>query len=187
MKGRKLVTELLISIFMGLAAVPASAGDHTVTAIGSFHCYDGSRDDGSANPVFALSGACIELWNSDCDGSTICDKKMGHGYIKYDGSFVVTGRGGDLFSGPDVYLRVVFNDDAGVRLTDELNSDRFVNTPQHDHNDVGDGTIDFGAWTIGLDVGKGNASKCGVWHFAREAAVATRAIAEEAVADGSHP
>lgn len=152
--------------FIAICAVTTSvvAADHTVTAVGSFSCYDGSRDI-----TFPLAGARIEMWNSNCDGSTLCDDKMGESHIADDGTFSVTGRGGDLFSGPDVYLRVVYNDDAGVRLTDELNRDRWVDTPEHDHDNRADETIDFGAWLIGNDVGKGNASQCGVWHFAREA------------------
>jgi hypothetical protein len=167
---QRIMTVPLATLSLAFMLAPSAlADDHTVTAVGSFRCYDGSRDTGSGDPTFPLGGARIEMWNSNCDGSTLCDTTMGQSNINEDGTFAVTGRGGDLFSGPDVYLRVVYDDDAGVRLTDELNGDRAVDTPQHDHNNVGDGTIDFGPWMIGLDVGKGNASKCGVWHFAREA------------------
>jgi hypothetical protein len=117
------------------------------------------RPAGSDNSTQPLAGARIEMWDSDCDGSTICDDFMGSSRINADGTFSVTGTGGDPFSGPDVYLRVVYNDDAGVRLTDELNDDRSVDTPEHDHNNVGGGTIDFGAWTIGLDARRRRAAR----------------------------
>jgi len=155
---------LILAVLVPIGGAHRLADD-TVTGIGSFFCYDGST--GATVP---LAGARVELWDSDCDGSTICDDFMGSSYIQSDGHFSVTGHGGDPLGGaPDPYIRVMFNDDQGVRLTDELDNDRYADTPEHDHNDVSGGTVDFGAWTTGLNVGTGNASKCGVWVAARAA------------------
>jgi len=87
--------------------------------------------------------------DSDADGSDLFDDIMGSSYINDDGSFKITGSGGDpggySWSKPDVYVRVVFNNDKGVRLTNEIDQDRYANTPQHDHNNF-EGTLDIGAW-----------------------------------------
>lgn len=152
-----------------LLATGAVSNDYTVTAVGSFFCYDGST-----NTTVPLAGARILLMDSDCDGSTICDDVMGSGHIAADGSFRVTGRGGDpgdwSWSRPDVYLRVVYNDDQGVRETDELDRDRSTDTPQHDHDNTPDGsTVDFGAWVAGTGVNAGEATQCGVWLAGRKA------------------
>lgn len=141
--------------------------DYTVTVSGSFFCHDGSSSIDSP-----LAGARVELMDSDCDGSTICDDEMGHSYVNDDGSFSITGTGGDpgdySWSRPDVYVRIVYNDDQGVRLTDELNRDQYADTPEHDHNNVANGSaIDFGSWTTGVGVSPGEGSKCGVWLAAR--------------------
>lgn len=136
--------------------------EYTVTIRGSFFGYDGST-----NSEFPLKGARVMLMNSNANGSTIFDDVMGLSYINADGSFIVTGKGGDMvwpwpWSKPDVYIRIVYNNDKGVRLTNELDWDRYFDTPQHDHNNF-EGELDIGRWIIGHDVGIGNASKCGVW------------------------
>jgi hypothetical protein len=127
-----------------LTAYAATADNATVTATGFAYCHDGT--DNTDSP---LTGARVQLMDSDCDGSTICDDVMGQGYVATDGSFNVTGTGGDpgnySWSRPDVYVRVVFNDDRGVRLTDELDRDQYFDTPEHDHDNTANGsTIDFG-------------------------------------------
>jgi hypothetical protein len=143
--------------------------DYSVTGIGWFYCYDGSLDT-----TLPLAGARVILMDSDCDGSTICDDEMGSDTIRADGRFEVTGKGGDpggwSWSRPDVYIRVVFNDGKGVRLTDELDWDRYTDTPTHDHDNTADGsTVDFGSWTSGTEVGKGEGSRCGTWLAGRQA------------------
>lgn len=151
------------------------ANDFTVTGTGSAFCHDGTDDT-----TFPLAGARVQLMDSDCDGSTICDDVMGESRVAADGSFAVTGRGGDpgnyWWSKPDVYIRVVYNDDAGVRLTDELDRDQYFDTPEHDHNNTPDGTtVDFGGWTTGLNVSGpsatsfGDGTKCAVWKHAHDA------------------
>jgi len=147
-----------------LLAGGRTASDNDVRAVGTFLCFDGST-----NQTFPLAGARVEMWDSDCDGSTICDDFMGSSRLDAAGHYDFTGHGGDPFSPPDPYIRVVYNDDAGVRLTDELDSDRSVDTPEHDHDNTAGGTIDFGTFVIGGDVGAGNASKCGVWHAGHDA------------------
>ncbi len=147
-----------------LVASPAFA-DETITAIGSVHCFDGTT--GAVRP---LEGIRVELVDSDCDGSQICDDVMGMSTAGVGGTFKVTGSGGDPFGGkPDVYLRFVYNDDQGVRLTDELDHTRSFSTPEHDHDNVGSGVIDFGAWTTGVGAASGEGTRCGVWRATRAA------------------
>ena len=145
--------------------------DATVTAKGQAYCYDGTTQS-----YYPMEGVRVELMDSDCDGSEICDDVMGTSKVQADGSFAVTGRGGDpgwIGTDPDVYVRFVYNDDDGVRLTNELNSSRSWNTPEHDHDNTGDGTtIDFGAWSTGNGVNAGDGTQCGVWrqgHIAYQA------------------
>ncbi len=139
--------------------------DVTVTAIGRAFCYDGTTQR-----LYPLEGARVELMDSDCDGSQICDDLMGVGRVAADGSFSVTGSGGDpgwIGTSPDVYVRFAYNDDDGVRLTDELDSTRSWSTPEHDHDNTGGGVIDFGDWVTGMGVGAGEGTQCGVWRQGR--------------------
>ncbi|HMG68792.1 MAG TPA: hypothetical protein VK588_13935, partial [Chitinophagaceae bacterium] len=135
--------------------------DYTVTVTGFFFGYDGSD-----RSTFPLVGARVDLMDSDADGSELFDDFMGSAFVQADGSFTVTGTGGDpggwSWSKPDVYVRVVFNNGQGVRLTDELDWDRFEHTPEHDH-DNSEGTIDIGSWTVGTGVSNGEGTKPGVW------------------------
>ncbi len=151
---------LLASIVCFLTG--SSTNDYTVTGVGWFFCYDGTT-----NTTVPLAGARVQLMDSDCDGSTICDDVMGSSHVQADGHFAVTGRGGDpgdySWSHPDVYIRVLYNDDQGVRLTDELDDDRWADTPEHDHDNTTADMVDFGSWATGEGVGIGNASQCGVW------------------------
>jgi hypothetical protein len=166
---------LFRSALGGCCAFGAAHLDDTVTAVGAAFCYDGTT--GTRTP---LAGARVMLMDSDCDGSTICDDVMGQDVVKDDGRFSVTGRGGDPvappWSRPDVYVRVVYNDDHGVRLTDELNADRYFDTPEHEHDNVAAGsTIDVGAWSTGEGVkgpsngAPGEGTQCGVWRAAHAA------------------
>jgi hypothetical protein len=151
----------------------AHGGNYKVTVHGYFYGYDGTN-----GVTFPLAGARIELMNSNADGSTIFDDIMGTSYVQEDGSFSVTGTGVDPgnwnWSKPDVYIRVVYNDDHGVRLTDELDNDRYADTPEHDHNNF-EGTLDIGSWVTGVGVQGpsptklGDGTQPGVWHEARQA------------------
>jgi hypothetical protein len=89
-----------------LMSCSAWANNYTVTGTGSAFCHDGTN-----NSIVPLAGARVQLMDSDCDGSTICDDVMGESHIAADGSFTVTGSGGDpgdySWSRPDVYIRVV--------------------------------------------------------------------------------
>jgi len=167
---------IVLGGFAGLAALRvAFANDFTVTGVGAAFCHDGTDDS-----TVPLVGARVQLMDSDCDGSTLCDDVMGESHVAADGTFSVTGRGGDpggySWSRPDVYIRVVYNDDAGVRLTDELDRGQYFDTPEHDHDNTADGaTIDFGRWTTGLGVSGpsttsfGDGTKCAVWKRAHDA------------------
>src|SRR5438477_3165370 len=126
-------------ISLGLSQ-PAVARSVTVTGTGQILCQDG---DGTLVP---LPGAGVELMDSDCDGSSICDDLMGTGFTDSSGNFSVTGSGGDPgnyhWSNPDPYVRVMYDDGAGVRVTDELDDTQWNSSPQHSHDNVGGGTID---------------------------------------------
>ena len=164
--GSKRIAGWLALALLALAPAQALA-DKTVTATGYAFCFDGT-----SGKTLPLEGARVELMDSDCDGSEICDDVMGTSHVNADGSFSVTGVGGDpgwIGSDPDVYVRFAYNDDKGVRLTDEADVTRSWNMPEHDHDNFGGGTIDFGAWTTGLGVGPGEGTRCGVWLAAHKA------------------
>jgi hypothetical protein len=162
---------------LALVSAVTFADNFTVTATGSAWCHDGT-----SNTDFPLTGARVQLMDSDCDGSTLCDDVMNSipAYVTDDGSFSVQGSGGDpgnySWSRPDVYIRIVFNDDQGVRLTDELDRDQYFDTPEHDHDNTADGsTVAFGGWTTGANVSGpsatslGDGTKCAVWKKAHDA------------------
>jgi len=156
---------LFLLLFSSLCLSSAlKANDYTVTVKGFVFGIDKSRAPGKQR--FPLAGLKIELMDSDADGSQIFDDLMGTAVVNADGSFTVSGKGGDpgsfSFSKPDVYVRFVYNYYDKVRLTDELNRTRYTNTPEHDHNDF-EGTLDIGTWEIGNDLAAGEASMCGVW------------------------
>lgn len=140
--------------------VPLCHAEATVRAVGSAFCVDDSKP---------MVGVRVELMDSDCLGSQICDDLLGTGTVNPDGSFEVTGRGGDPFGGdPDVYVRFAFNDDAGVRMTDEIGITRSVSTSEHDHDNTRDGsTINFGKLVFGSNNGSGN--RCAVFLAVRDA------------------
>ena len=159
-----MIDKIALSALLASSIVGTALADATVTATGSAYCYDGTTQT-----YFPLAGARVELMDSDCDGSQICDDEMGRSYVQDDGSYSVTGSGGDpgiFWTDPDVYVRFAYNDDQGVRLTDEADSTRSWSTPEHDHNDFGGGKIDFGAWSTGNGVGAGEGTQCGVWRKA---------------------
>lgn len=150
-----------ILFLLSMQTGPALA-DATVTATGSVFCFDG--DTGVET---ALVGARVELMDSDCDGSQICDDEMNTqpSYVDANGLFTVTGRGGDPLGGdPDVYVRIALTDDVGVRMTDEIGITRSFSTHEHGHNNTPDGAIiDFGRITSGQGSGNGESARCAVW------------------------
>jgi hypothetical protein len=158
---------LLMATLLSLSSLPVLADDFSVTARGSWFCVDGTT-----GRTLPLVGARVELMDSDCDGSEICDDVMGVSYVQPDGTFEIAGKGGDpgsfSWSKPDPYVRVLFTDDKGVRLTDELDHVRGANTPEHDH-DNSEGLIDFGRWTTGLNRPLGESTKCGTFLAAKRA------------------
>lgn len=157
-------TLLFFLLFSCCFSSLVKADDYNVTVKGFVFGIDKSRPAGKQR--FPLVGLKIELMDSDADGSEIFDDLMGTAIVNADGSFTVSGKGGDpgsfSFSKPDVYVRFVYNYFDKVRLTDELNRTRYANTPEHDHNNF-EGTLDIGTWEIGNDLGAGEASMCGVW------------------------
>ncbi len=158
MKKAIFILPLLQLLFYGISA----ANDYTVTVHGNVFGADPSR----GMTRFPLKGLKIELVDSDADGSQIFDDVMGTAVVNADGSFTVTGTGGDpgsySWSKPDVYIRFVYNYYDKVRLTDELNRTRYTNTPEHDHNNF-EGDLDIGTWIINQDAGAGEGSMCGIW------------------------
>lgn len=147
-------------IALGFPSV--AKADETITAVGRVMCFDGI--------LRPLEGVRVELMDSDCDGSEICDDTMAVGRSGPDGNFTVTGSGGDILNGkPDIYVRFAYNDDEGVRLTNEIDSTRSVSSPQHDHDNSSSGTIDFGTVTIAANLSPGEGSQCGVWSRSRQA------------------
>jgi hypothetical protein len=120
-----------------------------------------------------LEGARVELMDSDCHGSEVCDDVLKTARVDAQGNFEVSGRGGDG-SGPggdpDLYIRIAFNDDMGVRMTDEADVTRSVSTPQHDHDNASEGTtIDFGRITVGGSAGAGDTPRCAIFLALRRA------------------
>jgi hypothetical protein len=143
--------------------VPAfAAADAAVKAVGSVFCR-----------AVPLEGARVELMDSDCHGSEVCDDVLAIAHVDGQGRFEVAGRGGDgggLGGNPDVYIRIAFNDDDGVRMTDEADVTRSVSTPRHDHDNTPDGTtIDFGRITVGANAGPGDTPRCQVFLALRRA------------------
>lgn len=130
-----------------------------VTAVGHVQC----RLSPSGTPV-DLPHATINVMNSNSDFDTVTDDVMGSGYTNDDGTFRVDGWGGDAapdpWSGPDVYVRVVFGDrkwreslgdSERVSVIDEIYRVNVNDTARHDHNNAGSGTIDFGPIILGDD------------------------------------
>jgi Transthyretin-like family len=139
-----------------LAAPTLASADATVKAVGSVFCR-----------AVPLERARVELMDSDCHGGEACDDVLKTARVDAQGNFEVSGRGGDG-SGPggdpDVYIRIAFNDDMGVRMTDEANVTRSVSTPQHDHDNTPEGTtIDFGRITVGGSAGAGDTPRCAIF------------------------
>ncbi len=159
MISKKLVAQvigLLISFY-------SFANDYPVTVRGRVKACDRTGD---VLRKFPLAGARVELVDSDADGSQLFDDVMGTAIVNADGSFEVSGTGGDpgdySWSRPDVYIRFVFNYNNKVRLTDELNRTRYASTPEHDHDNF-EGTLDIGLWTLESDLSPGESSEAAVW------------------------
>jgi hypothetical protein len=102
--------------------------------------------------------------DSDCDGGEICDDVLGTDVVRDDGSYEVTEGGGDpdtwSWSRPDVYARILFKDDLGVRLTDEMGQIRGASTGQQVHDDI-EGSVNPGFRTAGTDVVPPGSTQCG--------------------------
>jgi hypothetical protein len=92
--GGRLGIALLLSL-----QSPLAAADATVTAVGSVFCFDGAI--GATGAEIPLVGARVELMDSDCDGSQICDDEMNSTstYVDVNGTFTVMGKGGDPLGG----------------------------------------------------------------------------------------
>jgi len=146
-----------------------------VHASGNFYTYDNGN-------VVPLAFARVEIMDSDSDTDTILDDTMGTGNTDQNGHFEIDGSGGDggnfWWSKPDVYARVDLSDDYPgplppvyggkphpVRCTDELNSARGKDTPEHDHDNVS-GFVDLGSFVWG---DKGQATAPSVWLRSRAA------------------
>ena len=158
-------------IACALAASDAVADNYNVHVTGDIFC----SDNGTVAP---LAHARIEMMDSDADGSTIFDDTMGQSTTDGSGHFDFSGSGGDpgsySWSRPDVYVRVTLSDEDltpfPVRLTDELNSARSWDSPEHDHDNV-EGDVVIGSFTWGTSYDPNavhNSSQCGVWLKARK-------------------
>ena len=145
-------------------SIPARANDYPVTVRGKVLFCDYS---GGSFIKLPLAGAKVELVDSDADGSQIFDDVIGTAIVNADGTFEVSGRGGDpgdySWSRPDIYVRFVFNYNDKVRLTDELDRTRYANTPEHDHDNF-EGVLDIGTWTLDNGLGSGESSEPAVWY-----------------------
>jgi hypothetical protein len=154
----RVIFSIAIVLLLSDAKTRAPLNTYQVSVTGYFFGFDGKTK-------FPLVGARIELMDSDADGSTLFDDIMGSSHVQDDGSFSVSGSGGDpgsyWWSKPDVYIRVVYNNDQGVRLTDELNDDRNTDTPQHDHNNF-EGHLNIGSWLADFDA-TDNGGHAAVW------------------------
>ncbi len=133
------------------------AGYH-VHASGDFYTWDNGN-------LVPLKFARVEIMDSDSDTDTILDDTLGTGNTDQNGHYEIDGYGGDggsyWWSKPDVYARVDLSDDYPrtlppayngqphpVRCTDELNSARGKDTPEHDHDNVS-GNVTLGAFVWG--------------------------------------
>jgi hypothetical protein len=131
-----------------------------------------------------LKFARVEIMDSDSDTDTILDDTLGTGNTDANGHFEIDGSGGDggsfWWSKPDVYARVDLSDDYPrvlppeyggkahpVRCTDELNSARGCDSPEHDHDNIS-GNVDVGSWAWG---NKTESSAPTVWLASRDAFV----------------
>lgn len=138
-------------------------GTYHVHARGYFYTIDEGQ-------VVPLAHARVELMDSDSDTDTLLDDRMGIGYTDQNGYFEFDGEGDDTghywWSKPDVYARVVLTDDTPnpVRCADELNNERYKDTPEHDH-DNWEGDVDFGSFIWGE---QDRSTSPSVWLHARE-------------------
>lgn len=157
--------NVIFAVMLGLWGAAAMA-DATVTATGTAFCFDGV-----GNRKLPLTGARVELMDSDCLGSQVCDDVMVLGRVGPMGEFTVSGNGGDPFGGkPDVYVRFVLDDGAGVRMTDEVGITRSVSVPEHDHDNVSDGsTINFGELVFDSGAAWRESGQCAVFLAVRDA------------------
>ena len=144
--------------------LPAFGDDADVQMTGQLQCTDG---DGFEQP---LAFVPVTMWDSDCDGSSICDEFMARARTDVDGRFTLAGRGGDLFSLPDPYVRVHYasngdvpdvNTGPFVLLKDDVDQTWTYDINPHGHNDSF-GNIDIGPVKIGSDRKAGESSKCAV-------------------------
>lgn len=155
---------MLATLAAGVVLTGAEArAEETITARGRVTCF------ASGAPSQGLGGVQVELMDSDCLGSQLCDDLMQVSRTDDEGNYELTGSGGDPFGGrPDVYVRFVYDSGTGVRLTDEVNATRSTSTPEHDHDNAS-GAIDFGEFNAGAGAGVGEGSPCSVWRAARAA------------------
>jgi hypothetical protein len=161
---------LLLCLVLSFFSSQCLADEFHVRVSGRFSCLD----NGTVRP---LANARVEIMDSDNDVGTFGDDLIGVTQTNKDGYFsedCVGGDGGNYsWSKPDVYARVILQDDftVPVRVVDELNSSRSMATPQHDHDNI-EGDVSIGSWFWGTpySTDKNNASAPSVWLDA-EAAV----------------
>ncbi|WP_457097482.1 hypothetical protein [Lysobacter sp. P5_B9] len=154
--------------FLALSASFASAAvlaeDADVQISGRLFCTDGD------NFMQPLAFTVVSMWDSDCDGSTICDEFMARSRTDADGNFFLSGREGDVGSKPDPYIRITYsgNGDAPVGtgpyvlLKDDVDQTWSYNIDPHGHNNSS-GHIDLGGRVVGTNLDPGQASKCSVY------------------------
>src|ERR1051325_2937755 len=150
-----------------LGTFGSRADAYTVRATGRWLCHRALIGDD-----VPLKFARVEMWDSDCLGSHVCDDRFAVGYTNADGSFSLEGDhddGGNYYwSKPDPYIQVVLTDDqvpfwpAGVRVIDELCREKSANTPEHDNDNI-EGDVSFGTWIWGADKAPGKPTECELW------------------------
>ena len=151
---------------------------HNVEVRGWALCLDEANTAGAV--WYPMTGARVTVMDSDVVGpSTIFDEDLGHDYVREDGSFSVTGIGGDWGGGwsspPDVYVRVDYSADRGdpvnhqATLLDDWGVVHSVDTKGAVLNNVS-GLIDLGRGSITRATSRlSTSSRCAVWYHAQNA------------------
>lgn len=156
--GAPLTMAILFAATATMLPVLPALADYRVHASGDFFTWE----NGVQVP---LKFARVEIMDSDSDTDTILDDTLGVGNTDENGHYEIDGSGGDggsfWWSKPDVYARVDLSDDFPrplppffngkahpVRCTDELDSSRSTDTPEHDHDNAS-GNVNLGGWVWG--------------------------------------
>jgi hypothetical protein len=143
------VAAILLGALAVLALAPAVAG-----ASVSFNV-KGKWTCSNRGAVVPVAGARVELWHDIF--SLWPDDKVGSVHTGSDGSFNFGVRADSNF---DLYVKLVLNDDAGVKLGNWYSLSDW--DTQTDTTGSHAGTVNLGTWRISKDNGAGT-PKCAIW------------------------